>query len=553
MTASGVPAPLGVSGGNPWQGMVVHDALERAVTRWPDHEAIVDGDRVLTFRELASARDRLTAALAEHGIGNGTHVAVHVRRSWEHIALLHALWRLGAVVITMNTAWETDELAHAITSTNAEFLITSDRVAGKPVGHRITALGLPAHGPSANPLFPRLRAVVLDDPSAPPHEWHLQSWLRTEARHVPKLVRNQDAVILFTSGSTSRPKGVVIRQEALLGSAHYFMERLKLGPEDRFLGLGQYFHAGGLVQFLGTCLYGTPHHIFDGFQPKAMARAVHEHGLTATTGFDLVLARIWDELDQNGWQAPHKVGCAPGTTMYDRLDAQGATVVMMYAMSEAGNMVTLTDPGRESEKGRMSNGYPLPGVTVRICDPQSGAVQPAGTPGEICFTGWNLFSRYYDAPELTREAFDDEGFFHTGDYGWLDEDGRLYYRGRYSMMIKTGGENVSETEVEDFLVREIPDVVAAAVVGAPDPRWGEAVIAFVELRPGASFDPAALREACRGRIAGYKIPKRFLPVAAGEWPTTPMGKIRKQDLRAAARESDPHSTAASRRTRALEP
>ncbi|EFC86821.1 class I adenylate-forming enzyme family protein [Parafrankia sp. EUN1f] len=534
MTETKTPAVPAALGGNPWQGKTVHDALAHAVSRWPDHEALVDGDTVLTFRELSAARDRLAVALSKRGIANATHVAVHLRRSWEHVVLLHALWQLGAVVITLNTAWESEELAYALTSTEAQFLVTSTHVAGKPVDHRMAALGLPAYGPADSSPFPLLQAVISDDPDASPHEWSLQSWLRSEAGRAPDPVRNQDAVILFTSGSTARPKGVVIRQEGLLGSAHYFMERLGLGPDDRFLGLGQYFHAGGLVQLLGTCLYGTSMHIFDGFQPEAMAQAVHERGLTATTGFDLVLGRLWDDLERKGWHRPSKVGCAPGLTMYDRLEAEGATVVMMYAMSEAANMVTLTEPRLGSEKGRMSNGRPLPGVTVRICDPASGAPLPAGTPGEICFTGWNLFSRYYGAPDLTRESFDDEGFFHTGDYGWLDENGRLYYRGRYSSMIKTGGENVSETEVESFLVREISDVVAAAVVGIPDTRWGEAVVAFVELRPGAAFDPAALRRACRGRIAGYKIPKRFLPIAPTEWPTTPMGKLLRKELRQTA-------------------
>ncbi|CAI7979693.1 AMP-dependent synthetase and ligase [Frankia sp. Hr75.2] len=544
MTEADVSAPLAAPGGNPWQGKAVHDALTQAVTRWPDHRALVDGDTVLTFRELAAARDRLAVALSERGIGSTTHVAVHLRRSWEHVILLHALWQLGAVVITLNTAWESEELAYALTSTNTQFLVTSTRVVGKPVDHRMAALGLPAHGPADSSSFPLLQAVISDDPDAPPHEWHLQSWLRTKVGRAPEPVRNQEAVILFTSGSTARPKGVVVRQEALLGSAHYFMERLGLGPDDRFLGLGQYFHAGGLVQLLGTCMYGTSMHIFDGFQPEAMAQAVHERRITATAGFDLVLGRLWDDLERKGWRRPNKVGCAPGLTMYDRLEAGGATIVMMYAMSEAANMVTLTEPRLGPEKGRMSNGRPLPGVTVRICDPASGAIRPTGTPGEICFTGWNLFSRYYGAPDLTREAFDDEGYFHTGDYGWLDEDGRLYYRGRYSAMIKTGGENVSEIEVESFLVREISDVVMAAVVGVPDPRWGEAVVAFVELRPGASFDPAALRQACRGRIAGYKIPKRFLPVAPTEWPTTPMGKLLREDLRRAALEQDDGETAA---------
>ncbi|MFJ8001304.1 class I adenylate-forming enzyme family protein [Streptomyces sp. NPDC096310] len=526
--------------GNPWQGRFIGEAIDTAAARWPDRPAVVDGDTTMTFTELTARRDALSAVLAERGIVQGTHVALHMRRCWEHVVLLHALWRSGAVVITLNTAWEADELDYALRFTDTEFLFTSAAVAGKPVAHRLTSLGLPEHGAVAEPRYPALRAVILEDRGAADSDWHVQGWLDTDLGVPPEPAAVQDSVIVFTSGSTSRPKGVIVRQESLLGSAHYFMGRLGLTADDRFLGLGQYFHAGGLVQLLGPALYGAAHHLYDGFRPTEMARAAHEQAITATTGFDLVLSRLLDEFAEHDWPcAFRKVGAAPGTAVHDRLEDAGATVVMMYAMSEAANMVTLTEPALGSERGRMSNGYPLPGVTVRICGPVTRAPQPPDAAGEICFKGWNLFSGYFKAPDLTQEAIDAEGFFHTGDYGWLDDAGRLYYRGRYSMMIKTGGENVSETEVESFLIREVEGVASAAVVGVPDERWGEAVVAYVELAPGVKFDSDALREACRGRLAGYKIPKRFLQVAPGEWPTTPMGKLRKQDLRAAARQSEP--------------
>ncbi|MEU1275457.1 class I adenylate-forming enzyme family protein [Streptomyces sp. NPDC005799] len=536
MAELGSNLPLGDVAGNPWRARVISEALDEAVVQWPGRPAVVDGDTTLTFSELAVRRDALSAVLTERGIVPGTHVALYLRRCWEHVVLLHALWRVGAVVITLNTAWEADELDYALRFTDAEFVFLSAAVAGKPIAQRLTALGLPQDGPVTGSRYPALRAVVVEDRDATSHDWHLQEWLSADAGLPPKPADNQDAMVLFTSGSTARPKGVVVRQESLLGSAHFFMGRLGLTPDDRFLGLGQYFHAGGLVQLLGPLLHGSAHYLYDGFQPAEMARAAHEHAMTATTGFDLVLSRLLGEFEKNAWPCPfRKVGCAPGTTVHDRLEDLGATVVMMYAMSEAANMVTLTEPHLESERGRMSNGYPLPGVTVRICHPDTGAPQSAGAAGEICFKGWNLFSGYFKAPELTRQVIDGDGFFHTGDHGWLDDAGRLYYRGRYSMMIKTGGENVSETEVEDFLVREIEGVVAAAVVGAPDERWGEAVVAYVELAPGVAFAPDALREACRGRLAGYKIPKWFHEITPGQWPTTPMGKLRKQDLRAAAR------------------
>ena len=532
------PSVYGTATTNPWLGKVVCEALDLAADRWPDSPAIVNGETQLTYAELVARRDALASALARRGIGEGTHVGLFLRRSWEQVVLLHAAWRLGAVIVALNTSWEADELEYAVGFTDIEILVASTNVAGAPVTRQLIDLGVPLHGPISNPRFPSLRGVVTDDPAASPDpNWHLQAWLDEPAGELPPVSGAQDTVMIFTSGSSSRPKAVVVRQESLLGSAHFFMRQLGLTSADRFLGLGQHFHAGGLVQLLGTTLNGAEHHLFDGFQPEAMARTIHERKITATTGFDLVLARILDELEHNGWRSPLvSVGAAPGTSVHDRLENSGAQVVMMYAMSEAANMVTLTAPDLESERDRMSSGFAMPGVSLRICDVVTGESLPAGAPGEICFRGWNLFSRYHGDPEKTAEVIDKDGFFHTGDYGFIDEDGRLYYRGRYSMMIKTGGENVSETEVESFLTRELPGVVTAAVVGVPDERWGEAVVAFVELEPGMPFDQEALRNACRGKIAGYKIPKRFHQIISSDWPTSPMGKLMKQDLRIAASE-----------------
>jgi fatty-acyl-CoA synthase len=536
VTETSTPSVYGAAATNPWLGKVVRDALDTATDRWPDRVAIVNGETQLTFAELAACRDRLASALARRGVGEGTHVGLLLRRSWEQVVLLHALWRLGAVAVTLNTSWEAFELEYALGFTDVEILIASTNVAGASLTGRLTSVDLPVQGPISSSRLPRLRSVVTDDPSASTDaDWRLQDWLDEPAGELPPVSHAQDTVMIFTSGSSSRPKAVVVRQESLLGSAHFFMGQLGLTSSDRFLGLGQHFHAGGLVQLLGTMLYGAEHYLFDGFQLDAMVRTIHERKINATTGFDLVLIRILDELDRIGWPSPLvAVGAAPGTAVHDRLEDSGARVVMMYAMSEAANMVTLTAPALESERGRMSSGYAMPGVSIRICDAVTGEVLPVGTPGEICFHGWNLFSRYYNDPEKPAEAIDEDGFFHTGDYGFIDDEGRLYYRGRYSMMIKTGGENVSETEVESFLMREVPGVVAAAVVGAPDERWGEAVVAFVELEPGMALDPEALRDACRGKIAGYKIPKRFYDVKNNGWPTSPMGKLMKQELRATA-------------------
>jgi acyl-CoA synthetase (AMP-forming)/AMP-acid ligase II len=167
---------------------------------------------------------------------------------------------------------------------------------------------------------------------------------------------------------------------------------------------------------------------------------------------------------------------------------------------------------------------------VRICDPESGKVLRAGDQGEIRFRGWVMMDGYYQQGGSLRLDVDEDGFFRTGDYGYMDEAGRVYYRGRYAMMIKTGGENVSQIEVENFLMSEILEIRQAAVVGIPDDQWGELVVAFVETNDGNEIETEQLRERCKGRLAGYKIPRFVITVAESDWPLTPTGKIVKSDL-----------------------
>jgi fatty-acyl-CoA synthase len=186
---------------------------------------------------------------------------------------------------------------------------------------------------------------------------------------------------------------------------------------------------------------------------------------------------------------------------------------------------------RDPARRRDTHGAPLPGVSVRIVDPETGETLPRGQAGEITFKGWNRFEGYYGDPERTAATIDARGFCYTGDRGVMGEDGYLRFLGRYKEMVKTGGENVSQLEVERFLEGHIPGVATAFVIGVPDPIWDEAVTAVIELEPGTDLDPEAVRAGCRGRLASFKIPKHVLFVSPGSWPTVGSNKIDKRSLR----------------------
>jgi len=517
---------------NPWADRTAADMLDASARQWSGRTAIVDGDVRLSFQRLVELRDRTAGRLAALGIGSGSRVAILHPDSWSLIVIYYALLKSGAVVIPLNLAWQQAELTYGLEVSDAEFLFVGARHKGGDLRDRVRAIGLSEGRRSSATVLPRLQFVygMSSDTEQPLVE--LISGADDQS-DISAGARSEYGFVLFTSGSSGSPKPAMVRVSAMLGSAHYHTERLGLTGDDRFLNVLPLYHGGGIVTGMLAChLRGTPMYVFPEFDVRRMIDVALSERCTAMNVFDPVLRRLLAELDDRSAGIPFtKMGIAPGSYC-SSLEARGVTqLVLQYAMTEASNMVTISEPSVRAEREARSNGFPLPGVEVKIRDVTARTDCPPGVPGEICFKGWNLFEGYYGLPNETASRFDADGFFRTGDYGFMDEEGRLFYRGRYSMMVKTGGENVSEVEVEDFLTANLDYVVGAAVVGGPDEEWGEVVVAFVEVAEGTEFDPARIREDCRGKIAGYKIPKKYIEVSGGKWPVTATGKIDKAELR----------------------
>jgi acyl-CoA synthetase (AMP-forming)/AMP-acid ligase II len=363
------------------------------------------------------------------------------------------------------------------------------------------------------------RAAPLDDLLSPAHG------------PVPES-DNQAGYLMFTSGSSAAPKAALIEHQAALGVGHYAGKRLGLRPGHRFLNISPFYHTGGLVLgMLNPHQYGATVRVTEGYDHELMVSNMMKDDSDVLIGFDVVTMRLVRAGQQQGRVPFSKVISGPGFPVYDELTALGIDHVIIYGMTELSNFAAISSSADPHAVRRQTNGHPLPGVEFRIVDHESRRPVPIGQLGEIQVRGWVTMLGYYRSGGQVDPMVDEEGFFSTGDHGRLDDEGRVTYLGRYSAMVKTGGENVSQAEVEDFLMREIPGVRQAAVIGVPDELWGEAVVAFVELDDTAvTRDPAKLRELCRGRIAGYKIPKQIHVVSRDEWPVTPTGKILKPML-----------------------
>jgi fatty-acyl-CoA synthase len=514
---------------NPWDGRTVAQMLDQVAADHPDAIALVEGERSVTFVELQAARNRVGATLLASGIRDGTHVAILMVKGHDYTALLHGLWMVGAVAIPLNTMWTSSEVKRAINDTDVEVLLIDTASEATSWEAIVSDLGLPTDGMVEASEEHRIRRVLDWSAAHGPSSRDSGGAADSGTPSPPARSSRQESLFLFTSGSSSAPKVVVLRQDGLLGTAHYFAKSLQVEAGDRFVSLGPYFHAGGIVQMLVANQSGATQYVFHRVDIPTIASVAVRDACTAVTGFDPVLVKLFDAIGAAGGELPFRtVAASPGVEVYDSLRSQGIGVITMYAMSEGGNMITLATP----DDATFAHGTPLPGLSVRICD-AAGRPVDVGQEGEICFKGWNLFRGYYNVEGATPDerATDAEHYFHTGDIGRLDEDGRLHYLGRLSSMIKTAGENVSATEVETFLRSEIPEVAAAAVVGVPSPEWGEAVVAFVELVPESRpFDEAWLKDSCRGRLARYKVPKRFIEIGPDQWPVADTGKLSRVTL-----------------------
>ncbi len=511
------------------------EMLWRTAQRVPHNTAIITGDTHISYRKLAQQALRAAAALAELGVDNGSRVAFVFHPSPDWAVLHYALGRLGAVGVPINTSYMAAELEHLFTLAQPELLITVDQFRDVDMAARLSPVAA---------RFGSIAEMVVLPLSY--DGWVASSTERDrvfgpaggdELEPASPVGGDDPAYVIFTSGSTAAPKPALIAHRGMVGAATGLQHALGLVPEDRFVASNPVFHTGGIVWNLTmphlvgmtSCLVGV-------YETGKVLREMERSKITVMGAFDTKLTMMRNAPEYHTVDRSSVRKCnvgATGSFLRSVLpDWNWETVAQVYGSTESGGLGSITPRYEADPKVRYdANGRPMPGMEFVIKDPDTGQRCAPNEPGEICFRGWGTFIEYVGMPEATAEAFDDEGFFHSGDYGFIDEAGNLYFRGRYKLMIKTGGENVSEREVEIFCEDNLEAVKFAIVVGVSDPLWGEAVVAFVELHEGATETSDDLVEACRSRIANFKIPKRFFVVGEEDWPLLDSGRPDRHELR----------------------
>jgi fatty-acyl-CoA synthase len=509
----------------PLLGQTIGENLDRAVKRWPERDALVSCHQGVrfTYAELGAAVERLATGLLASGLAPGDRLGIWSPNCFEWVLVQYATAKAGIILVNVNPAYRTSELAYALRQSGCRALIaatafkTSDYVAmvGEVRGE-----------------LPALEQVVFFGSD----EWDGLA-AGADGIELPDTQFDEPINIQYTSGTTGFPKGATLSHHNILNNGYFVAEGCRYTEADRVCIPVPFYHCFGMVMGnLGCTTHGAcmviPEAAFD---PEATLRAVQDERCTSLYGVPtMFIAQLehprFADYDLSSLRTGIMAGspCPIETMRRVVAEMHMEEVTICYGMTETSPVSTQTAAEDPLEKRVGTVGRVHPHIEVKVVDPDTGGVVEREQPGEFCTRGYSVMLGYWDDQERTDEAIDRGRWMHTGDLAVMDEDGYLRIVGRIKDMVIRGGENVYPREIEEFLYGH-PDIADVQVVGVPDARFGEELMAWIVPRGGASVDQASVAEFCRGKIAHYKVP-RYVAVV-DDFPMTVTGKVQKFKLR----------------------
>ena len=519
----------------PPRSRTLADLLDEMAARYPDREAVVWQNDRLTYREYRERVRRLAKGLHRLGVRRDDKVALLMGNRTEWLLVDFAVQVLGATLVPVSTWSRMRELEYVLRHCDATTFVTVERFLGDDYMAMLAEIG-----PGSDRL-PLLRQVVCLGRERYPGVtafddlWELAADVTdSEIDAAQRQVRPTDiAYILYTSGTTATPKGVQLQHSGLIDNMFNIGERQHLTEADRmWMGVSLFWGFGCENALFAVMTHGGCVVLQEHFEPGEAIRVIERERCTVYYGTPNIALAFFEHPDRPRRDLSSlRTGAAIGApqAMQMVMDLGATEICNVYGLTECYGNCALTDAHDPVEVRLHTVGKPLPGMEIKIADPETHRPLPPGQVGEIAIRGY-ITPGYYKDPERTAASCDPQGYFLTGDLGLLDEDGRLRFRGRIKDMVKTGGINVAPLEVEEILLTH-PQVEQVYVVGVPDLRKEETLAAVLVLKPGATVSPDELRAFCRPLLATFKVPQYFVFKSREDLPLTATGKVQKNRLR----------------------
>lgn len=524
--------------------------FEKQVEKSPNHDFIVYPDRNLrfTYKEFDERVNLLAKGLISLGISKGDHVGIWAKNVPDWLTFMFATAKMGAVLVTVNTAYKSHELAYVLKQSDMKLLAIIDGF--KDVDYIETVYGLlpelktQQRGKLKSNQFPHLNAVVYVG-----QEKHRGMYNTNEllllGKHIPDNVlleikgtlKNEEVINMqYTSGTTGFPKGVMLTHRNILNNGYYIGERQKFNQKDKLCLPVPLFHCFGIVLgVMAIVTHGATLVMVELFDPLLVLAAVQKEQCTALYGVPTMFIAefthpMFDIFDLSSLRTGIMAGSPCPTEAMKKVmeDMYMGEVTIAYGLTEASPVFTQTSVDDPIEKRVETVGTAMPHCEVKIIDPLTGEKQGPEQPGEIMCRGYNVMKGYYKMPEMTAETIEEDGWLHSGDLATVDGEGYYTIVGRIKDMIIRGGENIYPREIEEFLYT-MPGIRDVQVVGIPDERYGEIVGAFIIRDENTDIKEEDIQDFASTKIARYKVPKHVFFV--DEFPLTASGKIQKFKLR----------------------
>ncbi|MEU4227222.1 AMP-binding protein [Nonomuraea sp. NPDC026600] len=508
----------------PLLGETIGENLERTVAAFGDREALVDvpSGRRWTYAQLDADVNRLALALLTRGIAKGDRVGIWAPNRAEWVLVQYATAKIGAILVNVNPAYRSHELEYVVKQSGMRLLISAQTHKTSDYRAMVEEIGY------AN-------AVYLDDPGWDALLTETVEEDRLRAR-MSELAFDDPINIQYTSGTTGFPKGATLSHHNILNNGYFVGELIHYTEADRVCLPVPFYHCFGMVMGnLGATSHGACVVIpAPSFEPEATLRAVQDERCTSLYGVptmfiaELGVAKGYDlSTLRTGIMAGSPCPVEVMKRVVSEMNMR--EVAICYGMTETSPVSTMTRSDDDLARRTETVGRVLPHVEVKIVHPETGLTVPRGEPGELCTRGYSVMLGYWDEPGKTAEAIDVARWMHTGDLATMDDEGYVNVVGRIKDMVIRGGENVYPREIEEFLYRH-PDIADVQVIGVPDEKYGEELMAWVIMREDTEpLTAEAVREFCAGRLSHFKIP-RYVHVTDA-FPMTVTGKIRKVEMR----------------------